>query len=155
MNGLAYVFLRKDGAALPVGWAGHVGWGFLLEDNQTFYCGSTENDGGNPLVPIGSDNGWWGSETADEQTMVSLMRLRNYDAYKMATVRNADPASARKTADGTKTYGYTLIANNCLNHLWYVLSNYGVRDLPLIQLYPYPNQWFAMFNGEYHNIVPL
>lgn len=150
-KGFAYIFLRKDGAPLVKGWAGHVGWGFSVGNHSRFYCGSTENASGSPVVLPGRDNGWWGEEY-DLSGMLQAMVNRNYDAYKVASVREPNSVAAVRIAKETKGRGYAGLTNNCLDHLWDVLAAYGVKDLPLAQLYPYPNQWFAMFNGEYHNL---
>ena len=152
MKGLAYVFLRKDGAPLVRGWAGHVGWGFLVNEEGALLFGSTENDSGQPYLPPGSNNGWWSQRASSEAEMIEVIAERNYDAYKVATVRNCDPKGAELTAIETGTRGYIGTWNNCLDHTWDILAAYGVRDLALAQMYPTPNQWFAMVNGEYRNI---
>jgi hypothetical protein len=152
MKGLAYVFLRKDGAPLPPGCAGHVAWGLLLEDGSSCYGGSTENYAGSPLVLPGRDNGWWGERFADEAALVAAMRSRSYDGYKVATLREWHPAEATAAALVSRGRGYTALGNNCLDHVWGVLSAYGVKDLPWLQSHPSPSDWFAVYNGEYHNL---
>jgi hypothetical protein len=153
MKGRVYVFLRKNGAPLrpAIGNGGHVGWGFQLDDG-TFYAGATENESGQFNVKPGNDNGWWAKVFVDEPGMCEAMRARNYDAYKMATVREARPQAARATADHTRSLGYTGFFNNCLDHVWITLESYGVQDLPWAQTHPAPNDWFAVFNGEYRNL---
>lgn len=151
MKGKAYVFLRKDSVPMVMGYAGHIAWGFTNEDGK-FYFGSTDNSRHNPVIRLGKNNGWWAETAETEAEMLEKMTEKNYDGYKVATVRNFDVPAAHKVADGTKSFGYSLMANNCLNHVWYVLNAYGVKDLPLLGLNSYPNQWFALFNGEYHNL---
>lgn len=155
-KGLAFAFLRKDGALLPPGphdliYGGHVGWAFQLESGN-FYCGSTENSSGQPFVKPGGDNGWWAKEVASEEEMLAAFKAKDYDGYKFATVRNPNPQSARVTADAAKSWGYTALGNNCLDHVWHILAAYGEDGLPLAQTHPAPNDWFAVYNGEYHNL---
>lgn len=152
MRGYAYVFLRKDGAPLPPGCAGHVGWAFALADGG-FYCGSTENAQGRPFVPPGGDNGWWVSAAADERALCDHFLRRDYDGYKVATVRDCDPAKARATADALRDRGYAALRNNCLDHVHRVLRAYGDPGLPWPSTHPSPNDWFAAFNGEYRNLT--
>lgn len=152
MYGRAYVFLRKDGAPLPGGHAGHIGWGVRLAPGGPYFCGSTENQSGHPWVPPGGDNGWWGQEAATEEAMVQLFKERSYDAYKWATVRTCDAAAARQEAERQQGAGYAGLRNNCLDHSYQVLEAYGLKDLPWLQTHPAPSDWFAQFNGEYRNI---
>lgn len=151
MNGRAYVFIRKDGAPLPLGCAGHVAWGVELADG-TFFCGSTENPGGAPIVLPGGENGWWGELFNSEAAACAAVRARNYDGYKVATVRDAQPEAARTVGEETRHRGYQAVGGNCLDHAWDVLKAYSVKDLPWAQTHPSPNDWFAVFNGEYHNL---
>lgn len=150
MNGMAYVFLRKAGAPLPLGCAGHVGWGFSLPSGRCYY-GSTENPNGYSFVKPGDDNGWWAAE-GNTQVMIRQMQSRKYDAYKRATIRKCNPSSAQVKANETQNAGYSAIGGNCLDHAWWILHAYGVNDLPWTQTHPSPNDWFAVFNGEYHNL---
>lgn len=152
MKGQAYIFLRKDGAPVPGGFAGHVGWGFSLGPDGPFYAGSTENPSGMPVVLPGGDNGWWGAEFATEAAMIAAFATRQYDGYKWASVREPKPGVARAMADHQKAEGYTALKNNCLDHAYEVLQAYGVDDLPWLQTHPAPNDWFAAFNGEYRNL---
>lgn len=151
MIGQAYVFLRRDGAPLPPGCAGHVGWGFRASESDTFYYGATENLSGKPFVPSHGDNGWW-ALLGTQADMLAAMRQRNYDGYKFATVRDCNAATARAAADALKTVGYIAIGSNCLDHVWRVLDAYGVKGLPWLQTHPSPNDWFALYNGEFHNL---
>ncbi|MEQ1933933.1 MAG: hypothetical protein ABL962_08655 [Fimbriimonadaceae bacterium] len=147
----AFVFLRKDGAPLPVGFMGHVGWAFQLEDG-TYYGGATENSTGNLVVKPGDDNGWWGKAAGSLDVLVNLFRTLDYDCYKAVTVRSPNPSAAKTVADSTEHRGYIGLTNNCLDHVFDVLTAYGEPGLPFRFQYPSPRSWFAMFNGELHNL---
>ena len=154
-KGFVYVFLRKDGAPLPTGCAGHVGWGFAVQNGPNdldAVCGSTENFKGEYHVPAGGDIGFWWKRFRTDIEMFKEMASRNYDGYKVATVRNCNPEAAIATARDTSMRGYDGIGNNCLDHAFAILEAYGVNDLPWKQTHPSPNDWFAQFNGEYHNL---
>jgi hypothetical protein len=151
MTGYAYVFLRPDGAALPAGDAGHVGWGFQLESGG-YYAGSTENEAGHPVVPPGGDNGWWAEHFATAEEMAAAMKLRNYLCYKVAEVANCNPETATVVANGCKGCGYDGVGNNCLDHVARVLHAYDEPGLPWDFFHPTPNNWFSDYNGEFHNL---
>lgn len=151
MKGTAYVFLRKDGAPLPPGCAGHVGWGFRL-DNGAYMCGATENRTGAPLVPPGGDNDAWAKKTRAEAEMLGLMRRGGYDGYKLMTVSNADPNAAEGVVMKIPGWGYRAIGSNCLDHAYAVLEAYGEQGMPWMQTHPSPNDWFGVLNGEYRNL---
>jgi hypothetical protein len=151
MIGLAYVFLRPNGAPLPAGDAGHVGWGFQMENGQ-LYAGSTENEGGRPIVLPGGDNGWWAGIFGVEADMIAAMVKRGYLCYKVAKVADCDPQKAQEVGDSCKSCGYEGLGNNCLDHVWRVLHAYNQPGLPWAQTHPTPNHWFSAYNGELHNI---
>lgn len=154
-KGLAYVFLRKDGAPLPTGCAGHVGWGFTVQNGSNdldVVAGSTENFSGNGDIPAGGDIGFWWTKFRTEQDMLNEMARRHYDGYKVATVREFNVDAALSTARSKASGGYHWFNNNCLNHVTDILRSYGVDDLPWTQTHPSPNDWFGNFNGEYHNL---
>jgi hypothetical protein len=149
----AYVFLRKSGAPLPIGCAGHVGWGVTLADG-TIVAGSTENTSGEPFVPPGHANGHWDQVFATQADLVSFLgngtgERPAYDALKILGVRNADPERAAALGRDTANWGYTAMGNNCADHVWKVLEAYGEVGLPLLQTHPSPNEWFALVVGEY------
>jgi hypothetical protein len=155
MKGLAYVFLRKDGAPLPPGFAGHVGWGFNFErqpGNWDAFCGSTENPTGAAFIKPGDGNGYWDARTDKEEEMFRLFRRRNYHAFKVAKVEKIWPDNAALEAKSTKAAGYTAIGNNCLDHVFRILKVYGVMDLPWPSTHPSPNDWFGSFNGTYRDL---
>lgn len=149
--GHAWVFLRRDGAPLPPGCAGHVGWGLRLADG-THLFGSTENGRGLPHVRRGGDNGAWLLRGPFDQGMAA-MRTRNYDAWKHATFRKPDPTRADAFARTIAGRGYDAIGNNCLDHACAVLGAYGQPDLPWALTHPSPNDWFGVYNGEFHNMA--
>jgi hypothetical protein len=155
MEGFAYVFLRKDGAPLPPGCAGHVGWGFSFAKTPSdtdAICGSTENPGGSPLIFSGQDIGYWDNQTDHETQMYFLFKRRNYHAFKRAKVAVANPDNAFHEARKQSLGGYSAIGNNCLDHACRILQAYGVKDLPWPLTHPSPNDWFAMFNGAYADL---
>ncbi len=136
----AFVFVRPGGA----NGLGHVGWGYRVTCTGTFYFGSVENPSGRPHVAPGGDNGfWWQSGT--ESQMLSTMRSRGYNAYKTILTAYAqfDPTPATNVAAGSAGRGYDVIGNNCADNTWDVLQAYGVPNLPYLQLYPAPNDWYA------------
>lgn len=141
--GLAFVFVRRNAAVLH---AGHVGWGFQLA-NGDFFCGATENPSGNPIVIPGGNNGWWGKPCAQEDDMLNEMRARAYNQYKMENIPNSDPQAAYDAALQTEKWGYSALGNNCLDHTYAVLYAFGVKNLPLKQLHPAPNDWFDTFQS--------
>ena len=149
-SGSAVVFLRRDGAPLPPGCAGHVGWAFRQGDG-TYMFGSTENTGGWPIVLPGGDNGAWHAEES-LQDAIDAMSARNYDAYKVAVFRDPHADAALACVAVVEASGYTAAGNNCLDHCCAVLKAYGQPDLPWPSTHPSPNDWFAAYNGEFHNI---
>ncbi|UXY32399.1 hypothetical protein [Streptomyces sp. HUAS TT20] len=151
MDGYEFVFLRRDGAPLPPGRAGHVGWGFLLADGD-FYAGSTENFGGAPVIPPGGQNGWWAKRFASADEMLSEFRSRRYHALKQCRVNDADWAAAEAKAKETGSSGYSAWANNCLDHTYRILEAYGDDGLPWPLTHPAPNDWFAVFNAAYEDL---
>lgn len=161
MQGRAYVFLRKNGAPVPLGCTGHVGWAFLeAEAGETpqpgaqpeVICGSTENFTGDPVIPPGADNGFWEQSFTQVTQMMQVMHLRGYDVFKVAPVPEPNPDAARLAALATRASGYKTIGNNSLDHVVKVLDAYGVKDLPYASMHPSPNEWFCLFNGEYHSL---
>lgn len=158
MNGMAFAFLRTDGAPIPLGDAGHIGWGFQVPATDThpasYYAGATENVRGLPFVAPGGDTSWWGEAFDTPEAMFDAFRTRRYDSYKVAGVRICDAVAAQATAEATGQAGYIALSNNCLDHVWRVLKAYGVDGLPFAQFHPAPNAWFAAFNGEFHNLFP-
>lgn len=152
MKGSVYVFLRKDGAPLLTGPAGHVGWGFVLDDEGHCFCGSTENNTGEAVVFQGGNNDAWFSEVASAEEMLALFRTRDYDCYKVSTVRDGKAGNARKIGETAPNWGYFGLFNNCLDHVYKVLAAYGDQGMPWLQNHGAPNDWFALYNGEYHNL---
>jgi hypothetical protein len=155
MNGLAFVYLRHDGAPNPAhggggGHFGHVGWGLKLGE-QRFFFGATENPSGALFVPPGGDNGFWCGEGADGQ-MHAAMKARDYDCYKVVATRTAQPDKGRAKGLETRGLGYRAISSNCADHTWWVLEAYGIVGMPWLNTHPAPADWFAALNGELHNL---
>ncbi len=153
MQGRAYIFLRQNGAPLPLGCSGHVGWAFLADEEQrALVCGSTENFDGDPVIPPGEENGSWVQSFSQITQMLQVMQLRGYDVFKVAQVNDPHPHAAELAARNTREAGYKVKGNNCLDHAVKVLDAYGVKDLPFSSMHPSPNEWFSLFQGDYHKI---
>jgi hypothetical protein len=149
-QGIAYAFLRANGAPLPPGCAGHVAWGFMAAQNQ-FSFGSTENPAGTPAILPGHDAGFW-TQRGPLQAMLQAMKQRHYNAYKSLTLPDAMPDAAAAKTNQVRGSGYTAIGNNCLDHVCWILGAYNVKDLPWASTHPSPNDWFGVLPGEYHNL---
>ncbi len=152
MEGFSYVFLRKDGAPLPMGCAGHVGWGFTATKSANdidAICGSTENTSGSAIVLPGHDIGYWDARVDHENQMFALFKKRGYHAFKKAKVPTVDADAALQMAHQQSQSGYSAIGNNCLDHTFRILEAYGVKGLPWPLNHGSPNEWFALFNGAY------
>lgn len=145
-----YVFLRRNGAPLPLGCEGHVGWAFQSDTDKLVY-GSTENTSGAFHVPAGGDNGAW-MLTGDQPAMIRAMENRDYDAYKVLTTAQFNPEAALQKADWTLTAGYDGLGNNCLDHVVWILGAYGVQGMPSVHSHPSPKDWFGVLAGELHNL---
>lgn len=153
MQGRAYIFLRKNGAPLPLGCAGHIGWAFLDDpDHHEVVCGSTENFTGDPVISPGQDNGYWAQSFTQITQMMQVMHLRGYDVFKVAQVEDPHPDAALMAAQQVQAAGYKVIGNNCLDHVVKVLDAYGIKDLPYASMHPSPNEWFSLFHGDYHRL---
>lgn len=150
-KGEAYIFLRNDGAPLPGGPAGHVGWGVKLADDK-YFCGSTENSTGNPYVPPQGDNQGWAENVSPREAMLAMFSERDYDSYKVATVRDPKPMPAVEIGLKAIGMGYAGLFNNCLDHSHAVLQAYGVQGLPWPSTNPLPHHWFNAWNAEHHNL---
>lgn len=152
----AYAFIRKDGAPLPPGCAGHVGWAITLDDGGIL-AGSTENQSGLPLVPPGHPNGAWATEFAGEDELLADLRAETavhpaYDGVTVLGVRHPRPGPAAELGRAIVGWGYTAVGNNCLDHTFKVLVAYGEDGIPWPSTHPSPNDWFAVLIGEYHNL---
>jgi len=149
--GRAAVFYRRDGAPTPIGCFGHVGWGF--EDDQgRFVFGATENPLGDFHIAPGQDAGAW-HQRGTLADAVAAMRSRRYDAYKYATFRDAAPSAAEMRMNFNEANGYDIQGNNCLDHTFKILEAYRQPDLQWPLTHGSPNEWFALYNGEFHNIA--
>lgn len=152
MIGRAFIFIRWHGGTLINGVdAGHVGWGFLNAidgSNETYYYGSTENPGGHPRIEPGHDNGFW-SQYGNGQSMYNTMRqVRNggktppYDACRWITVDRPNPRAGYMSAEKTRNAGYLGVTNNCMDHVFQILTAYGVIDLLPPARDWFPNNWY-------------
>lgn len=156
MVSTAYVFVRKNGAALPTGCAGHVGWAFT-DGAGVITAGSTENPSGRPWVNTGDDNGAWFDRFESEAALLAEISAETprhpaYDALKILEVRAPRAADAEAYARTTPQLGYSALGNNCLDHAHRVLSLFGEQGLPWPQTHPSPNEWFSLLIGEYRSL---
>ena len=146
-----FAFRRKVGFPLPHGgMAGHVAWGFALPNGAGVYCGSTENLNSQPWHPVGGNNGFWASEVRMKAEMISEMRKHGYTDYKTHNLKISDAGLARRVADNCKEVGYSFVGNNCVDHVYQILTHYGALDLPLPLDAPYPNGWFSAISWTWH-----
>ena len=154
MKGIAFAFRRKAGPPIGNGGlAGHCGWAFVAnEAGDQICCGATENPKWHPFVPAGGDNGAWIEVVGSVEEMEQLMRRRLYDDYKAVPLPIVFPEAAKRAAENNAAIGYSVGGNNCLDHAYQVLCQYGAITLPEPWLHPIPNAWFSAAAGEYHSL---
>ncbi len=166
-QGLVYAFINFEQAAR----FGHIGWGFRLEDQNSFIFGSTDHLYHHDVwdlpawirymaVPPGDDIDWW-CETGTELDMLSTMRTGvhassgrhiRYHAYKAVPVAGANPLRARECAQAQRTGGWSVLENNCVHHAYQIFSEYGAA--PVVpnpcagQTLRIPKTWFASLQGS-------
>jgi hypothetical protein len=165
MNGLAFVFINYVQAAR----CGHVGWGFLLEEQtETYYFGSTDHLLKDPwwdligwlryahVEPAGH-NDWW-CETGNKARMFEMMHTGHhirYHAAKIIQVTKPAPQLAFEKAESLKQAGWSLLINNCVHQTYSVLSDYGAAlpapAAPVTNLVP--KRWFSEIQGEYIDLA--
>lgn len=134
-NGKACVFIRPNGA----NGAGHVGW--LFQNLSAYTYGSTENPSGKPTVPAGGDIGWWWKSASFDQAKKD-MKAKGYTGYKCVTVGKGNITSATNAALATKSGGYSVIGNNCMDHSYRILKAFGA-SMPSPTLELAPNLWYS------------
>jgi hypothetical protein len=152
MRGEAYVFCRSSGAMKR----GHVGWGFLLHHNDLYCFGATENAEGALLLLPGMNNHAW-FKTGTYSAMLCSMKegvhgAPGYNDYKRTCFDPCFPDYALIKARNNMLAGYSVIGfpgNNCADHTYGVLTEYGLKGLPLLQFHPSPNAWFDSLEWDY------
>lgn len=164
-NGQAYVYSRHYD---PFN-MGHMAWAFKLEEGR-WLAGAVDGISV-PTVPKGQDNGWWMVEFvgADAERQVELYltnkndrngsvpgphKFGNYTYLKGYSVSQGNPAAALAVAWDSKTWGYGVAGNNCMDVVQKVLAAYGVvLPDPARELSPsgnglwIPNLWFQALPG--------
>lgn len=139
----AAVFLRRAGAF----GLGHLGWAFENVDG-TFWVGSVENPGSQPVTPPES-KGAWELRTRDPIGVISRF---NYDEFKVLWVREPNPEGALKLVYALKAQPFYLFGRNCLNDTYDILKIYGVKGLPDVNLSYTPVSWYDRLPGGSYQV---
>src|SRR5205814_1001240 len=143
-KGVAAIFVRWSGAD----GLGHIGWAFQsdydLQTQRNFYWyGSVENPSGKISVPDGDPQaiGFW-DKYGDWSNVLQDFQARGYNQWKYDTASPRHPEPAQQMMKVIALRGYNLFGRNCANAVYDILKAYGESDLPLLQLFPWPNSWF-------------
>lgn len=164
MHGSAYVFINYWQAVH----LGHLGWGFLLEEPDTFFFGSTDHLLRTPYWDLVSlynymstapahPTDWW-ARTGTRNDMLLDMKVGHhvqYQAYKEISVHQAEPLLAKLTAEETGRSGWSVVTNNCLHQTYKILQAYGATaDVPhplgLTHRHRVPRFWFDAIKVQKH-----
>lgn len=163
MDGQAYIFINYWQAAH----CGHLGWGFLLEEPDTYYFGSTDHLLRTPYwdlvslhkymsVAPGFPTDWW-ARTGTLADMLLDMKIGHhvqYQAYKVISVRQAEPLAAIATAEATGVSGWAVLRNNCLHQTHRIIDAYGagaqVPDPHSPIVHRVPRLWFDKIKSARH-----
>ena len=135
----AYVFVRYhsgDGA-------GHVGWGFELDDGRVC-VGSVENHSGHLFTPA-AEMGFWMQCRHD---FAEPMLEKKYDDVKTFEVPRGNATDAFRVLQWIEHSAYKAIARNCEDDVYDVLRMYGVKDLEAPFFNWFPRWWFGRLRGE-------
>lgn len=156
-DGLAIIAVRTT----SVDSLGHVGVGFQNDDG-TWTIGGIENTGGSPVVIPGADNsvgiapmvgslydnGGWVETGKTLLEVEVIFHSLNYDGFKIIQVSDPKPGLAEAKINDFPTRGYDVVNNNCLSATIDVLTEYGVKNLPLQIAHVAPNDYYANVEGE-------
>jgi hypothetical protein len=129
----AYVFINKS---MPLN-LGHVGWGF--ETSPGKFCFGAKEAVGTILIPVGQDNNVfvaYGSETTMLSTMKRTVNNFVYHNYKVVEVSDTDPDAATALAEDSKTWGYFIGTNNCMDDVFKIIKCYARNDNNIL---PWPS----------------
>ncbi|MFN2463864.1 MAG: hypothetical protein ABR573_08195 [Candidatus Dormibacteria bacterium] len=137
-DGRARVYNRRTGA----NGAGHVGWGFLVEDGL-WEVGAVENGG--TITPPGR-SGYWALVMEDPNPRMFTLK---YDTFKEFEVASPSIALARVEESEVSRRFFNLVLHNCMQDTYNVLTAYGA-NLPLInKRWDFkPNDWYDLLQGE-------
>jgi hypothetical protein len=155
MYGLAYVFINYAQALR----LGHVGWGFSIDEGDTFCYGSTDHLYREAMwnaiavvkymnvAPEDDNDFWFATGTRDEmlEAMANGHHLR-YHAYKVLPVRDPIPEQAKKVAESYEKIGWNVAFNNCVHQSYKLLTEYGAETLPHPNVpvkHRIPRSWFS------------
>ncbi len=152
---------------------GHVGWGFLLDDNATYLFGSTDHLYRHQWwdlpawlsymhVEPGEPTDWWCEYGNEDEMYTRMSRSHNhiwYHSCKSVLVPKATPKIAEKMALGQELGGWSLLSNNCVGQTFELIKAYGaetkIPDPWQNSLNMIPRVWFDSFNGEVKQLNPL
>jgi hypothetical protein len=172
MQGIAYVFLNRNGAA----GLGHVGGAFLMTNGQ-MRCFATENLPGKGITPAAYKSCWIEDSNNDLASIVQVFQKprsvvvpagvagiapgtytnhggNNYTDWKMLEASSVDPDQANRMLNKRRTEDYNILNRNCENDVYDVLhdegSGYGITANSFIskiyvgwvQTSFGPNAWF-------------
>lgn len=167
MIGQFFLFVNVKQAAR----FGHVGWGFLLED-ETYMFGATDHlyrhhELDIPAwidymsVPAGEHTDWWCEYGTKQQMLAAMTDSRQHIWYHKAKgvkVANPDPVAARKVALSQEHAGWAVLNNNCVQQAYEIVKAYGAdRVIPNPWENPFnliPRVWFNSFQGEFIELHP-
>lgn len=137
----------------------------MLEAPDSYFFGSTDHLLRTPYwdllslykymhVPPQSPTDWW-ARTGSLDEMLRDMQYGHhvrYEAYKVIETAQAEPLSARATAEQTATSGWAVLANNCLHQTQKIIAAYGVGAALPNHLAPAPHRipriWFDNIDSE-------
>lgn len=143
-------------------YAGHVGWGFRVGQQDSWVYGATEGPSNDPT----SGNGAWMS-TGDEATMYYTFQnygqTRYYTLYTCKDTLTSAVGSAVQTAQKIPNQGFDGLTNNCLTDAVQILDAYdsslrqpsGIQPSRFIAVtYTAPADWFFDLPG-FDPVKPL
>ena len=142
VEGKARVYNRRTGAH----GAGHVGWGFLVEDGL-WEVGAVERGG--TITPPGL-SGYWSLVMVDPNPRMFTL---NYDSYKEFEVMSPSIAVARTEETEVSRRFFNLVLHNCMQDTYNVLMGYGAHLPQINKRWDFkPNDWYNMLTGEFHRL---
>jgi hypothetical protein len=147
--GFAFVFLARERA----GGQGHTAFAVQTGPKHFLYCSMDSKprykaDGSSTAHfhwNKGEDSGAWCREGSFED-MIEVFRNdpgdKPYSEFRYVGVSKPKLRAVTDMARQMYDRGYDLVGNNCTDVVWDALTQYGVKDVPLLQTRPVPNAWF-------------
>ncbi|MEU5865329.1 hypothetical protein ABZ815_29465 [Nonomuraea sp. NPDC047529] len=123
-TGQACVFLAPKRPAVGPVTLGHVGWGFQVGRDEYVY-GATENPTAQWKIDPGKDNGAWRGSGNLTTMREAFRKAEGYSQYKCAEVSAWKESAARAAVSAAENGGYLILANNCMDHTYKILTAYG------------------------------